>query len=120
MANKTKQEYKNIPVKPEIYEKVQLISEANGFGERGLGAQIAHWVGHELPECDHEKQAVSIEYYPYTMLPGTPLMRSGYFCATCKRVYAKITEAELLEDGKKLLKAVRVKKAVTPQGSNKA
>ncbi|MEP7137955.1 MAG: hypothetical protein ABI904_23755 [Chloroflexota bacterium] len=105
------QKYKNIPVKPEIYAQVQLISEANGFGERGLGAQIAHWVGRELPECDHKKQSVEIEYFTDTAAPlGRNLKRVGYYCSTCKRVYAKINEAELvLEDGKKLLKAVKLK-----------
>lgn len=104
-------EYKNIPVSPEVYERVKLVSEANGYGERGVGAQVAHWVGKELPECEHKKQPVVIEYFPGAdSLPGTVLNRSGYYCSTCKRVYAKITEAELVQqDGKKLLDAVRVK-----------
>lgn len=104
------QKYKNIPVKPEVYAKVQLISEANGYGERGLGAQIAHWVGQELPQCEHKKQSVEIEYYgDKTVLAGTP-KRVAYYCSTCKRVYAKITEEELVEqDGKKLFKAIKVR-----------
>lgn len=114
MTKKTAvKEYKNIPVSPEVYEQVQLVSEANGYGQRGLGAQVAHWVGKELPECEHSKQAVSIEYYPgadYSYLPGTFFNRTGYYCSTCRRVYAKISEAELVQqDGKKLLEVVTVK-----------
>ena len=87
---KTKEpKYMNIPVKPDVYEKVRLISDAN---DRGLGAQVAHWVGQELPECDHEKTPVEIEYFPSNdILPGTLLRRTGYFCATCTRVYARVT-----------------------------
>lgn len=90
--SKTKKtpKYKNIPVKVDVYAKVQLIAEVNGFGERGLGAQVAHWVGQELPECEHEKVPVSIETFPN----GTTLVKSqivyGYFCETCKRVYRHI------------------------------
>jgi hypothetical protein len=112
MNKKTEEKtYKNIPVSPEVYERVKLVSEANGFGERGVGAQVAHWVGKELPECEHKKVAVAIEYFPGAdFLPNTVLNRTGYYCSTCKRVYAKVAEAELVEqDGKKLLKAVRVK-----------
>jgi hypothetical protein len=106
-------EYKNIPVSPEVYERVQLVSEANGYGQRGLGAQVAYWVGKELPECEHKKTPVAIEYFPGAdILPGTLLNRTGYYCSTCKRVYAKVTEQELVqEDGKKLLDVVKVKKA---------
>jgi len=113
MKKQTEKIYKNIPVSPEVYEQVQLVSEANGYGQRGLGAQVAHWVGKELPECDHKKQPVSIEYFPSDdYLPGAWLQRTGYYCPTCKRVYAKVTEEELVEeDGKKLLDVVKVKKA---------
>lgn len=102
--------YVNIPVSPEVYERVKLVSEANGYGERGVGAQVAHWVGQELPECDHKKTPVAIEYFPGAdFLPGSLLNRSGYYCSTCKRVYARVSEAEMAaEDGKKLLKAVKV------------
>jgi hypothetical protein len=102
--------YVNIPVSPEVYDAVKLVSEANGYGERGVGAQVAHWVGKELPECEHKKTAVAIEYFPGAdFLPGSLLNRSGYYCSTCKRVYAKVTETELTEqDGKKLLKAIKV------------
>jgi len=115
MSKKTEaKEYKNIPVSPEVYERVKLVSEANGYGERGVGAQVAHWVGQELPECEHKKTPVAIEYFPGDdFLPGSLLNRSGYYCSTCKRVYAKVSEGELVEqDGKKLLKAVQVTKAV--------
>ena len=112
MKKKTEvKEYKNIPVSPDVYEAVQLVSEANGYGLRGLGAQVAHWVGRELPECDHTKKPVTIEYFPSAdLLPGTVLNRTGYYCSTCRRVYAKVSEAELVEqDGKKLLDVVKVK-----------
>lgn len=114
MKKTAEKTYKNIPVSPEVYERVQLVSEANGYGLRGLGAQVAHWVGRELPECDHKKAPVSIEYFPGAdILPGTLLNRTGFYCSTCERVYAKITEAELVEqDGKKLLDVVKVQKAV--------
>lgn len=90
---KTKDEpkYKNIPVKPDVYAKVQLLAESNGFGERGLGAQIAHWVGQELPECDHKKVPVEIEYFPgEDLLTGVLSKRHAFYCSTCKRVYAKV------------------------------
>ena len=88
MAAKPK-EYKKIPLSPETYEKVAMISEANGFGLRGLGAQIEKWVERELPECEHKKQAVSIEIYPSAdVLPGARVVRTGWYCQSCKRVYA--------------------------------
>lgn len=81
--------YKNLPLSPETYAKVALLAEANGLGERGLGAQIEILVNRELPECNHKKVAVAIEYYPSDdILPGTPLNRAGFYCSTCKRVYA--------------------------------
>lgn len=102
-------EYKNIPVSPEVYERVKLVSEANGYGERGVGAQVAHWVGKELPQCEHKKQPVSIEYFPGDTTLVRSAFRTGYYCSTCRRVYAKIAESELAEqDGKKLLEAIRV------------
>lgn len=106
-------QYKNIPVPVDTYEEVKMIAEANGFGERGMGAQVAHWVGKELrrPECEHEKQPVEIQYFPGATAPlGFDLKRKAWYCSTCNRVYAKITEAELVQDdGKKLLERVRVK-----------
>lgn len=85
--------YMNIPVKPDVYAKVRLISDAN---DRGLGAQVAHWADQELPECDHEKTPVEIEYFPASTSRSAPLStpskRTGYFCATCKRVYAQVTQ----------------------------
>lgn len=77
--------YKNIPVKPEVYEKARLLAEAAGFGERGLGALVNVLVSQELPECGHEKYAVSIETFP----GDKSVVRPGYFCPTCKRVYAR-------------------------------
>ncbi len=112
---KEEPKYKNIPVSPETYERVQMVSEANGFGKRGLGAQVAHWVGRELPECEHDKVPVEIEYFPGAdVLKGTPAKRTGYFCATCNRVYAKVEEADMMEDdGKRLLKKLQSKKVTS-------
>jgi uncharacterized alkaline shock family protein YloU len=90
MAAKPK-EYKKIPLSPETYAKVALISEANGFGQRGLGAQIEKWVERELPQCEHKKQSVSIETYPSAdVLPGARVIRTGWYCPICKRVYAQV------------------------------
>lgn len=109
MTQKNEQKYKNIPVKPGVYEQAQLLAEATGFGERGLGALIAHLVARELPECSHsEKYPVSIETYPGDTEFVKSVIRPGYFCPVCKRVYARITAADFtLEDGEKLLKAVQ-------------
>ena len=108
---KLRAQYVNIPVSPDVYADVQLVARAKGFGLRGLGALVAHWVGQELPECEHEKEPVEveIEYFPsQDTLPGTLLKRTGYFCATCNRVYAKVTEADMkVQDGKRLLKKVQ-------------
>ena len=103
--------YVNIPVAPSVYEGAQLVAEAKGFGKRGLGALVAHWVGMELPECEHEKEAVSIE----TFTNGTSLVRSvkrvGYYCPTCQRVYERVSGADLdTQDGKRLLTVVKVGK----------
>ena len=90
---KTNADYVKIPVSPEVYERVKLISEANGFGERGLGKQIASWAAQELPQCEHKKQPVEIEYFPVdaTTLASGKQVRTGWYCPTCKRVYAKGT-----------------------------
>jgi hypothetical protein len=91
MAN----EYKNIPVKPEVYDQVRLISEANGLGERGLGAQIAKWAARELPECTHKKTPVQIEYFTGAdMLPGQREFKNALYCSTCKRVYVLVDAAQ--------------------------
>jgi len=88
---KEEPKYRNIPVKPDVYAKVQLLAESNGFGERGLGALVNLLVSQELPECNHKKVAVEIEYFPSAdTLPGTQSKRSGFYCATCKRVYEKV------------------------------
>lgn len=80
--------YKNIPVKEEAYEKVRMIADANGLG---LGAQVEQWAARDLPSCEHEKEPVSIEYFPSNdFLNGTQTMRLGWYCATCKRVYQRI------------------------------
>ena len=80
--------YKMIPVSPATYEKVALLAEANGLGERGIGAQIESWVKNELPECEHKKVAVSIEYYPGQDVLSVARFGAGLYCATCGRVYA--------------------------------
>jgi len=77
------QTYKNIPVKPEIYAKVKLLADANN---RGMGDQVSAWVEREIPECDHQKQPVSIETFP----SGDFLINErnkGWFCPICNRVY---------------------------------
>lgn len=111
---KKRSDYLNIPVKKDVYTSVKLIAEANGYGERGMGAQVAHWVGRELhrAECAHEKVPVEIQYFPGATSPlAFDLKRTAWYCNTCKRVYARITETELaVEDGKKLLARVRVTK----------
>lgn len=75
--------YKNIPVSPDTYQKIALLAEMNGFGPRGMGAQIEDWLKRELPECGHAKQAVSIEYFL-----DARQVRGGLYCPTCKRVYS--------------------------------
>jgi len=95
MTKKQKNEpkYVKIPVSPTVYADVQLVAQAKGFGKRGLGALVAHWVGQELPECEHEKEAVSIEYFPsQDQLPGTGLKRTGFYCPTCQRVYERVSQ----------------------------
>jgi len=53
MKKKTEpKEYKNMPLPTDLYDQVKLISETNGYGERGMGAQVAHWVGQELRSHD--------------------------------------------------------------------
>lgn len=87
---KVEQKYKNIPVKPDVYAKVQLVAEAAGLGERGLGALVNMLVSQELPECEHDKVPVEIEYFgDNTMLPGQLRIKTAYYCETCQRVYAR-------------------------------
>lgn len=82
--------YMNIPVEEDIYFQAKAIAQANGFGERGLGALVGAWVARELPDCDHEKEAVVIELFPsQDMLGGTLPQRTGWYCPTCKRVYQR-------------------------------
>jgi len=95
--------YDNIPVRKDkqIYAKVQMIAEAKGFGERGAGALIEHWVARELPDCEHPKTAVDVQIFPgEDMLPGTQLHRTGWFCPTCNRVYQRIEKLDQLEAAK--------------------
>ncbi len=83
------QKYKNIPVKPETYVRLQLLAEAN---DRGLGDQVKTMVDRELPECDHKKVPVSVEAFPSIKSVITP----AYYCPTCKRVYVHISSPEEL------------------------
>lgn len=88
--------YKNLPLSPETYAKVAMLAMANGLGERGLGAQVEIWVNRELPECDHEKQAVNIEYFPTadaSLAASINFVRTGWHCAICNRVYAKVEQS---------------------------
>ena len=107
---KTEPKYKNIPVKPDVYQAVQLIAEGNGLGERGLGAQVARWAARELPECPHPKVPVSIETFPNSTKLIVSSIIYGYYCETCKRVYrhvaSNLTEEFSPADREKLLKAV--------------
>ena len=86
--------YKNIPVLPEVHADLQAIAEANG---RAMSEQIRVWVERELPDCEHEKQSVIIEYFPsnHLLAGGERLQRVGWYCPTCKRVYERrITQGE--------------------------
>lgn len=73
--------YKNIPVRPEVYEQVQAVADAN---RRGLGDQVKTWAERELPTCEHDKQLVSIEIFGNT---GIKVTKPGWYCPTCRRVY---------------------------------
>jgi hypothetical protein len=92
MANS---DYQKIPVTPEVYERVKIISEANGYGERGLGKQIAAWAARELPECNHEKEPVTVEEFDNSnansLVQVTHSLVTGWYCPICKRVYQKVT-----------------------------
>lgn len=85
-------DYDNIPVskKNQTYAKVKMIAESKGFGKRGAGALIDYWVAREIaaPVCEHEKQPVEVQYFPGAdVLTGALLVRQGWFCPTCNRVY---------------------------------
>lgn len=91
--------YKNIPVDEDTYIAVKLIAETNGFGSRGMGAQVKQWVIREMPECEHEKTPVTIEIFPsQDTLPGTNLHRTGWYCETCKRVYQRVENKGELDE----------------------
>ena len=75
--------YKNIPVRPEVYNQVQAVADAN---RRGLGDQVKTWAERELPTCEHEKQLVSIEIFGEAGI-SVKVTRPGWYCPTCRRVY---------------------------------
>ena len=89
MAQKTK--YKTISVTPEVFVRVKLIADAN---RNSLGDQVEAWTEQELPECDHDKEAVSIETFPGSTSLVKSVTRQAWYCPTCKRVYAKIYDGE--------------------------
>ena len=92
MAKRTNRAiYKTINVTPETFVQVQLIADAN---DRGLGDQVKYWAKRELPECEHNKQSVTVETFPGNDSLVMSVIKQGYYCPTCKRVYAKIDEAE--------------------------
>ncbi len=107
--------YNNIPVSPDTYAKVALLAEANGLGDRGLGAQIEAWVKRELPECDHKKEPVSIEYAADASLMRT--VRAGLYCAVCNRVYAVV--GDLSETKSEAGQQGRGKDAFVPRKAKK-
>lgn len=82
--------YKNIPVLPQVHTDLQAIAEANG---RAMSEQIRFWVERELPDCEHEKQSVIVQYFPGNdvLTGGEALQRLGWYCPTCKRVYERRT-----------------------------
>jgi hypothetical protein len=81
--------YNTISVTPETFVQVKLIADAN---DRGLGDQVKYWAKRELPECMHEKQAVSIETFPGNDSLVTSVIKQAWYCPTCKRVYAKVSD----------------------------
>jgi hypothetical protein len=89
--------YKNIPVEEEVYIRVKALAEANGFGERGVGAQVADWVKRELPECEHEKTPIVIEEFYNGGANKHPIKRTGWYCATCRRAYQYVLTEQLVE-----------------------
>jgi len=90
--------YKNIPVDEDTYVAVKAIAVANGFGERGLGAQVKQWVVRELPECEHPKTPVQIEIYPNDEPMGGELaQRHGWYCSTCNRVYQRVIRRDTIK-----------------------
>lgn len=112
--------YKNIPVKEDTYLKVKLIAESNGLGERGMGAQVDLWVKRDLPACEHPKEAVSVEIFPSQDNLSPSIVRQGWYCPTCRRVYQRIEPvtvgAEVDPYGQPRVPAVkkrRISKAVT-------
>lgn len=92
--------YKNIPVDEETYQQVRMISEANGFGKRGLGAQVRKWAAREIaaPVCEHPKQPVEVQTFPTAdQLSGAMVVQNGWFCPTCNRVYPRDMLKETVE-----------------------
>lgn len=85
--------YKTIPVDEETYADVQRLA-----GKRGMGAQVKAWADRELATCDHQKIPVTVEYYPGAdVLSGKPVVRDGWYCETCRRVYQRFDNEDIAE-----------------------
>jgi len=101
---KIKSKYNNIPViddEFDIYGKVKMIAEANN---RRMGDQIRVWVEAELPNCEHEKVAVTVETFPNATQLNSKETRKAWFCATCNRVYVNLP---IYQDAIELREAVQ-------------
>lgn len=92
-------DYKNIPVDEETYERVRSIADSNGFGKRGMGAQVRQWSVQELAAavCDHPKVPVQVQWMPddVSLSGDQTLLHSGWYCPTCRRVYRNAAKPKI-------------------------